>query len=119
MEQKIGGHHTFEIRLRQDAQKDILKEKTKSWIGKTVALGFDNHNDVDIDAMPVKDIFKGIVTSLELSRKSGTGELVVRGHSPTIVMDDGLMTQSFTDTGLQEIVDKVFSIVHERFSSGA
>lgn len=105
--QKIGGHHTFEIRLRQDAKQGVLLDKVKSWIGETINIGFDNHDDIDVDFMPVEDIFKGIVTSLELSRKSGTGELVVKGHSPTIVMDDGPQIQSFTESGLQEIVDTV------------
>ncbi|MFT5183441.1 MAG: type VI secretion system secreted protein VgrG [Flavobacteriales bacterium] len=113
--QKIGGHHTFEIRLRQDAKKGVLLEKTNSWIGETVNIGFDNHDDVDVDVMPVDDVFKGIVTSLELSRQSGTGELVVKGHSPTIVMDDGPHTQSFTDTGLQEIVDMVMKPYESAF----
>lgn len=107
LDQRIGGHHTFQIRLSQNVKKDVLLEKTQAWIGETVSLGFDYHKDVELDAIPIKEIFKGIVTSIELSRRKGTGEIVVKGQSPTILMDDGPMTQSFTDTGLQEIVDKV------------
>ncbi|HKL03392.1 MAG TPA: hypothetical protein VJ911_06935, partial [Cryomorphaceae bacterium] len=68
LDQRMGGHHTFEIRLRQDAKKDILLEKTRAWVSQTVSLGFDNHKDIELDAIPVKDLFKGIVTSIELSR---------------------------------------------------
>ncbi len=107
LDQRMGGHHTFEIRFRQDAKKSILLEKTRAWVGQTISLGFDNHKDIELDAIPVKDLFEGVVTSIELSRAHGWGELVVKGHSPTILLDDGPNTQSFSDAGLQEIVDKV------------
>ena len=56
--------------------------------------------------MPVKTVFQGIVTSLELGRRSGAGELVIKGQSPCIVMDDGPNTRSFTNASLEEIVEK-------------
>jgi Rhs element Vgr protein len=116
LDQRMGAHHSFEIRLRQDAKKDMLMERTKAWVGQTVSLGFDFHKDIEIDAIPVKEQFQGIVTSISLSRRQGMGELVVKGYSPTIVLDDGNVCRSFTDTGLQEIVDKVMSPYEKVFS---
>lgn len=107
LSQKVGGHHHVEIGLEIKPNKGFLLEKAKSWIGKTLSVGFDHHTDTDIEFMPVKAVFQGIVTSLELGRKSGAGELVVKGQSPTIVMDDGPQTRSFSNATLQEIVDKV------------
>ncbi len=107
--QIVASHHLFEIRLRQDASKGVLLEKVNSWIGQTVKIGIDYEKDINIILSPVKDIFKGIVTSLGLTRLRGTAEIVVRGESPTIVLDDGANTRSFTDKGLNEILDEVFS----------
>ncbi|MEM1119673.1 MAG: phage baseplate assembly protein V [Bacteroidota bacterium] len=115
--QMVGGHHTFTIRLRQDANRGVLLEKSKSWIGQTVKIGIDKEEDTQIDQAPVKDVFIGIVTSMGLSRQSGTGLLVVHGESPTIVLDDGPNTRSFTDKGLQEIVDEVLSPYTGSFAS--
>ena len=115
--QNIGGHHTFEIRLRQDAKKGILLEKAKSWIGQPAVIGMDDKEDEQVLLSPVKEVFKGIVTSLGLSRQSGTGELIVRGESPSIVMDDGPNTMSFTDMGLQEIIDSVIKPYSGAFPS--
>ncbi len=105
--QAVGQHHTFEVRLRQDANRGVLMTKAKSWIGQPIKIGLDNKEDDNIIISPVKDVFKGIITSIGLSRQSGTGELVVRGESPSIVLDDGPNTRSFTDKNLQEIVDEV------------
>ena len=58
LEQKISGHHTFEIHLNQKVEPKMLLAKTKAWIGKSVSIGFDHHADVDIDARPVPDVFK-------------------------------------------------------------
>jgi uncharacterized protein involved in type VI secretion and phage assembly len=107
LSQKVGGHHQVEIGFEMQPDKGFLLEKAKTWIGQTITIGFDHHSDTDISIIPVRPVFKGILTSLELGRKSGAGELVVKGQSPTIVMDDGPNTRSFTNATLQEIVDKV------------
>lgn len=105
--QSIGKYHSFEIRLRQDANRGVLLEKAKSWIGQPVKIGIDSKDDTMLMVSPVTDIFKGIVTSLGLARRSGTGELVVKGRCPIIVLDDGPNTRSFTNKSLQEIADEV------------
>lgn len=105
LNQKIGVHHTFEIRILQEARKDALLEKAKLWIGEEVSLGIDVHVGVDVESMPIKEVFKGIVTSIELSRKKGSSDIVVKGHSPTIIIDDGPASSHYLDSGLQEIID--------------
>lgn len=119
LSQKVGGHHHVEIGLEIKPDKGFLLDKAKSWIGKTLSIGFDHHADKDISFTPAKTVFKGIVTSLELGRRSGAGELVVKGQSPTIVMDDGPNTRSFTNASLQEIVDKVFKPYKKAFPDEA
>ncbi|MEO0776544.1 MAG: type VI secretion system Vgr family protein [Bacteroidota bacterium] len=116
--QQIGRHASFEIRLRQDANRGVLLQRAKSWMGQTVKIGIDDKDDRELMLTPVPDIFIGIVTSLGLARQSGTAELVVRGQSPTVVMDDGPHTRSFTDQGLQEIVDAVIGPHGGAFAQG-
>ena len=119
LSQKVGGHHHVEIGMEIKPDKGFLLAKAKSWIGKTMRIGFDHHADKDISFMPVKTVFQGIVTSLELGRRSGAGELVVKGQSPTVVMDDGPNTRSFTDATLQEIVDKTTKPYRKAFPDEA
>lgn len=107
LQQSIGWHHSFEIRLRQDAIKGALAEKAKEWIGKNVQLGFDIKPDNDLAFSPIPDVFKGIITSVGLARSRGTAELVIKGQSPTLAADDGPHSRSFTEKSLQEIVDEV------------
>lgn len=114
--QDIGTHNLFEIRFRQDAISGILLEKTKAWIGESVSIGIEEKEDDQIQTSLANEFFKGIVTSVSLSRRSGTAELIVRGEGPSIAMDDGPHTRSFTDKGLQEIVDDVLQPYSSLFS---
>ena len=114
--QEVGTHNSFEIRLRQDAQSGVLLEKTKDWIGEPVTIGLEEKDDDQIHVGLAKEFFKGIVTSISLARRSGTAELVVRGSGPSIAMDDGPHTRSFTEKGLQEIADEVLGPYGSFFS---
>jgi len=113
--QEIGHHHTFVINLRQDPKQGILPDKAKAWIGQPIIIGFAEKTDLELMLSPVPDSFKGVVTSVGLSRQRGTGMLIVKGESPTIILDDGANTRSFTDKGLQEIVDEVIGPYSDGF----
>lgn len=114
--QEVGRHNNFEIRLRQDALPGVLLEKTKDWVGESITIGLEAIDDNQILTGLAKEFFKGIITSLALLRSSGTAELIVRGQSPGIAMDDGAHTRSFTDKGLQEIADEVIAPYGSFFS---
>ena len=117
LSQPIGWHHSFEIRLRQDVNKGVLADKAKDWIGKTISIAFAYRGDESLMLAPLPDVFKGIITSIGLARTHGTAELVVRGKSPTIVLDDGPHTRSFTEKGLQELIDEVLKKYKGAFPS--
>jgi type VI secretion system secreted protein VgrG len=105
--QVVGNHHNFEIHLRQEVMKDLLPTKVKSWIGQRVQIGIGEKAEKEISYSTIQDIFIGIITSIGLSRLSGQVELIVRGESPTIIMEDGPDTKSFSYKSLQEIADEV------------
>lgn len=104
--QGIGNHHTFTIRLPLENMKSTLSENSK-WIGKTVVIGIDQVEEKKLDQAPLKESFRGIITSLAFSRQNGAAELMIQGYSPTVITDDGPNTRSFTDKGIQEIVNEV------------
>lgn len=113
--QSVGGHHSFTISLKQDAAAGVLMEKAESWIGQPIVIGVDNKKEEEIAFSTVTEIFKGVVTGMGLGRQRGTAELVVKGESPTIILDDGPHTRSFTNKGLQEIVDEVMKPYNDAF----
>lgn len=115
LRQTIGWHHNFEIRLRQDASKGVLPKKAKDWIGKPIQIGIDLKPDEKLALSPIPDVFKGIVTSVGLARRSGAAELVVKGQSPTLAADDGAHCRSFSEKTLQEIVDEVIKDYKDAF----
>ncbi len=84
-----------------------LNKKSKEWIGQTLSIGLGLKEDISIDGSPPKDVFKGTITSVSLVRQAGGASLVIQGRGPTIMPDGGPNTRSFTDKGLQEIVNEV------------
>lgn len=115
--QQIDEHHTFDLSLRQGPNKGALGQKASSWVGKQVKIGFDYKSDKDPPSSLLPDTFIGVATSISLSRQRGTTELVLHGHSPTVLLDDGLNTRSFTDKGLQEIADEVLGPYSKGFQT--
>ena len=106
--QKNGDHHSFKLSLMQDhANKSVLVDKTESWIGKKITIAVGEVMEMELDSTTIEDVFLGIVTSVKLRRRGGQTSLDVSGYSPTISLDNGPASRSFTEMGLQEIVTKV------------
>lgn len=103
--QGLGDHNAFEVVMAQGTERGALKSKAETWMGKSISIGFENAQNSRIDSTNLTELFKGVVTSVGYTRRSGYSELVVRGESPTILMDDGPNMRSFTDSHLDEIVD--------------
>lgn len=104
-------HHSFEIRIGlSKIGKDIIQTKANSMIGKYVQIGFGLATAEDIDKQKTSfpDYFVGVITSVDYAfEEDRSFQLVYRGQSPTILMDEGPHTRSFTGLLLPQIVDKV------------
>ena len=102
IEQRIDWHHTFQFSVKSEEKLDILLQKTQEYIGKEIEIQIDSPK-----ASGGNDfVFKGIITNLGFSNYlGGTHELVFEGFSPTILLDDGPATRSFTDKKLKQIVE--------------
>ncbi len=99
LEQAISNHHYFTIRLPSDDSlpmfKNTLKTSSEKWLGEIVEI---------------ENCFKGVITSLALSRaKTGGSEFLIRGQSISILADDALVFKSFGKKPLTKIVDEAFS----------
>lgn len=104
IDQRIDRHSTFEFSVKVEEQIDLLLKKTKEYIGKEVEITIDSPKAKGKNDL----VFKGIITDLGFSNYlGGTHELIFRGSGPTILLEDGPITRSFTDKKLKQIVTEV------------
>ena len=105
--QSIGAHHQFQLILNNEERgsffKGNLSENSKKWIGQP---------------FEVEGLFKGVVTSISLSRaRTGGSDFLISGQSPTIHLDDGIHAKSFGMKNLKQIVDEVVKPSKSKFES--
>lgn len=122
LSQTMGNHNTFEVVMNQGSGQGALKSRMDAWMGKTITIGFEHAKDSRIDSTNLTELFKGVVTSVGLSKQMGQASILVRGESPTVLMDDGPHMRSFTDAHLNEIVDQAlvdYANAHAGFFANA
>ena len=106
IDQSVGGHHYFELVVGSEERgayfKGNLSENSKKWIGQI---------------LEVQGMFKGVISSLSLSRaRVGGSDFVISGYSPTVYLDDGIHARSFGEKNLKQIVDDVLKPFQSKFS---
>jgi type VI secretion system secreted protein VgrG len=102
----VGSHGNFTLHLANEDRSahftGSLAESSKKWIGKP---------------LEVEGLFKGVVTSVSLSRaRTGGSDFVINGHTPTIHLDDGIHVRSFGKKNLSQIVHEVLQPYESKFS---
>ncbi|QNK63437.1 hypothetical protein H7F33_02695 [Pedobacter sp. PAMC26386] len=101
--QAFNRHHEFELIINQDVIEETGSfkiDQSKSWIGKSFIISIDHGNTA----------FKGLVCEVNLSQSHGLrGNLIIKGYSPTILLESGGNMLSFSDMQLDGIVKKVTS----------
>ncbi len=102
--QRFNEHHSFELRINQDQIEqfgDISLNKTKEYMGKSLTVQFGK--------LPGKEnIFTGIITRVEFSQSHGLrGDIIIKGYSPTILIDRGPDLGSYLEKDLKTIIEKV------------
>ena len=107
--QQINDHHYFELRFNHDLEKgndDVPLTKFQKYLGKTISITFGpdyynimkNHDD---------KIFKGIITEIAMSSTSNEpGNIILKGYSPTILLETNENSMGFLKKNLQQIVKK-------------
>lgn len=116
LHQRMQDHHTFELVVGYqiiESAGSHLMERSKKWIGKDLVASLDPDHE-----------FKGIVTSVNMAHFHGMfGDLIIKGYSPTILLEAGPHKQSWNDKTIKQIVEDVIGAagisasINPKFSS--
>lgn len=101
--QTFNAHHHFVLTVDPDALETTgthTLQESQKYMGKFVTVCF-GHGDAGENA------FKGIVTEVSLEQGNGLwGSLVLRGYSPTYLMEGGDHYASFHERKLSDMLDE-------------
>ncbi len=105
LQQSIFAHHQFQIVCPGDlftAATDPFA-KTKKIIGERCSISIAN-----FDGTGKNVAFIGLVTEVATHKFAGhTGDIIIKGYSPTIVMDNVAHCKSWEDSTLKTIVQDI------------
>ena len=103
LEQRTNAHDTFSIIVPDDAldtYEGFVMENSKKLLGKKISLSYWQYGSEN-------QVFSGIVTGLKNRKESGYGKLVITGHSPSILLENGRADRSFEQLSLSQIVKEI------------
>lgn len=102
LQQSARTHHDFELVLAHDSLGEVQNhnlEQAQKFLGKRITVVF-KYKDAE-DKSPERT-FVGLITKVAFSQeKMSLGNIILKGKSPTILMDSAPHTQSFG--GNQEV----------------
>lgn len=100
IKQAFNAHHTFELIIDHDALEETgthTLQNSQSYIGCFITACFGQRNSGD-------NAFKGIITEVSLDQGNGLwGSLVLKGYSPTYLMEGGAHHASFYERKLNDM----------------
>ncbi len=108
VDQSLHTHHTFEIVVPyediDDKNELFFKTAHQKLVGQQTEISITPY----YKKVPGKFSFKGIVTELVLRNNSElVNSYVIRGHSPTFLVEDGVQRRSFIKKTLAQIFSAV------------
>lgn len=96
LQQSARRHHSFELTLAHDSLGEVQNhhlEQAQQFLGKRMTIVF-NYKDAENESP--ERTFTGVVTQVTFSQeKMSLGNILLKGYSPTILMDSAPHTQSF------------------------
>ncbi len=110
LSQQVNNHHSFSVALlcnHFEEDGTTIITKSQDLIGKTVDFSIVNG---DGNSSMGSNYFTGVITTTEVekSTESSSGDhIVIKGYSPTILMDDGPHSNSYEERTLSDIVNDV------------
>ncbi|MDN3692985.1 phage baseplate assembly protein V [Chryseobacterium tructae] len=97
LKQSAVTHHEFELTLAHDAlpeRQGHQLEEANAFLGKRLTIKI-TYKDVETKSSPER-VFVGIITKVGFSQEAHSlGNIVLKGFSPTILLDGAPHTQSF------------------------
>jgi hypothetical protein len=101
--QKFNEHHTFSIRIKYDVLEkagSFSLSNAQKLIGKSAVIKLLQANTLDIAYE-----FHGLVCEISVEQSENfSSDLVIKGYSPTILLENGPNFNSFYKKKLQDIV---------------
>lgn len=119
LKQSVRTHHGFELTLAHDSLGEIQNhdlQNAQNFLGKRLTVVF-KYKDAENESP--ERTFVGVITKVAYSQeKMSLGNVILKGFSPTILMDSALHTQSFG--GDQTVNTAIIAerIIKETISSG-
>ncbi|MDR2237204.1 MAG: phage baseplate assembly protein V [Chryseobacterium sp.] len=119
LKQSIRKHHNFELILAHDSLSEIQDhnlEDAQLFLGKRITIVFKYK---DYENNSPERTFVGLITEVAFSHeKMSLGNIILKGKSPTILMDSALHIQSFG--GSQPVNTSIIAdrIIKETLGSG-
>ncbi|PQL90576.1 type VI secretion system Vgr family protein [Apibacter adventoris] len=102
--QKINDLHEFTLICDPDEfgenHTTYLLQNSREYLGKRISFQFRQFGKTT-------SIFTGIITQLSMPKKEGIRQIVFRGTSPSILMENGLHCRSFENQTFEEIIKEV------------
>jgi type VI secretion system secreted protein VgrG len=104
--QQFNAHHEFEIRIKYDVLEAIGSfslSNSQKLIGKSTIIKLKQANSLDVAYE-----FRGIICEINMEQSDNfTSDLVLKGYSPTILLENGAHLASFYKKNLQQIVQTI------------
>lgn len=101
LKQSATSHHEFELSLPYDAlpeRQNQKLEQANEFLGKRLSVIFQYKNFETKDSP--ETVFVGVITNVGFSQEGHSlGNIVLKGFSPTILLDSAPHTQSFGGDG--------------------
>ena len=103
--QRIDWHHSFEILLPTESLSknfSTILDQAREFIGQKIELAFKVIRPKETN---IQNEFYGIVTEVNINRRNqGDKEILIRGYSPTILLDERANCHSYSERSLEDIV---------------
>lgn len=107
--QRLFGHHEFELRVPIgiiEAQSQQVLSNSKDLVGKKFGISVESPGIQDRPQLN----FVGVITNVSLMRVPGGGsEVMIKGNSPTILLEDGKATRSFEEMDLNDLAREILN----------
>lgn len=103
--QSVFGHHDFQIELATDytGTNTSKFDDARKMIGSTILVEFESKLEEN-----KKSQFKGIITNVGLSQQdSSTSQILLKGFSPTIMMEGLKNSKAYMEKSLSDIFNDI------------
>lgn len=104
--QQFNSHHEFVIRIKYDVLETIGSfslSNSQKLIGKSAIIKLKQANSLEVAYE-----FRGIICEINMEQSSNfSSDLILKGYSPTILLENGAHLASFYKKNLQQIVQNI------------